>query len=60
MLTPNPYYDTAIVFLLIHKKNKKFPPMLSIFSFHLFLHHLLGLELHSGVNLSYTAGTSVT
>ena len=31
--------------------------MLSIYSCHLFLHHLLGLEHHNCVNLSYAAGT---
>ena len=34
--------------------------MLSISSCHLFLHHHLGLQLHNGVNLSFTARTSVT
>ena len=37
-----------------------FPPLLSISSCDFFLHHLLGLELHNSVDLSYTEGTSVT
>ena len=43
----------------LEKSINFFPPLLSISSCHIFLHHLLGLELHNSVNLSYTMGTSV-